>query len=120
MGRKAVKSRPAQGDRLHQLRLAAGLTQSELAEMVGTIHSNIAFWEKSDKPPRSDVLPKLAQALGVSVEQLLSTDITKPRTGPAGKLRVAFENAAKLPRSQQDRVVEVVNALVRGMDAKSP
>ena len=29
------------------------------------------FWERSEKPPRSEVLPKMAEALGVSVEDLL-------------------------------------------------
>jgi transcriptional regulator with XRE-family HTH domain len=85
--------------------------------MVGETHSNIAFWEKSDKPPRSDVLAKLADALGVTVEELLAPGKTraKPRNGPVGKLRRTFEDAARLPRAQQDKIIEVVNALVRGL-----
>ena len=42
--------------------------------MWGLPQANIAFWERSEKPPRSDVLPKMAQALGVTVEDLIVGD----------------------------------------------
>lgn len=113
MPRKPTHQRPAQGEHLFKLRVAAGLTQVELAKMVGETHSNIAFWEKADKPPRSDVLPRLAEALGVSVEEILRPHMGMPRHrgGPVGKLRRAFEIASALPRSQQEKIVEIVTAL---------
>lgn len=67
MGRKLRKPRPTQGARLLALRNAAGLSQTELARLVGETQANISFWERTDKPPRSDVLPKLAKVLGVSL-----------------------------------------------------
>jgi len=73
---KPSKARPAQGAHLLRLRKSAGLTQMELGEFLGVPHSNIVFWEWSDKPPRSDLLPKLAQALNTSVEGLLTSKIS--------------------------------------------
>jgi hypothetical protein len=71
------------------------------------------FWEHSDKPPRSDVLPKLAKVLGASVEQLLGiSPIGDRRPGPIGKTQRVFEEVARLPRSQQDKILEIVSALV--------
>ncbi|MBK6520160.1 MAG: helix-turn-helix domain-containing protein [Polyangiaceae bacterium] len=58
--------RPAQGARLLALRRAAGLTQVELAKALGVSNANIAFWEWSAKPPRSDVLPCLGSRLARS------------------------------------------------------
>ena len=49
----------------------AGLSQYELARYVGVPPANIVFSEHSEKPPRSEVLPKMAEALGVNVEDLL-------------------------------------------------
>jgi len=121
MGRRPNNDdRPAQGAHLLKLRLAAGLTQAELAAMVEDTKSNIAFWEKSEKPPRSDVLPKLAEVLGVSVDQLLRPH-AKPRqqAGPVGRLQRVFYLAAELPRSQQDKVVDVLESLIRGMHGAS-
>jgi transcriptional regulator with XRE-family HTH domain len=41
--------------------------------------SDIAFWELSGTPPRGEVLPKLAHALGVSVDALLGVTPPKPK-----------------------------------------
>ena len=115
MGRPISKPRPSQGARLAALRKAAGLSQAELARSLGVPQSSVGFWETAAKPPRSDILPKLAKALGVRVEDLLgSTPLATPgRPGPVGKLQRALEQAAVLPRRQQLLVVEFVNTLVQ-------
>jgi transcriptional regulator with XRE-family HTH domain len=107
--------RPPQGARLLALRKAAALTQIELARAIGVPHANIAFWEWSDKPPRSDLLPTLAKALGVKIEELLiNANAESPaiRPGPIGEVQRTFEQVRKLPRKQQRKVLETVRALV--------
>jgi DNA-binding XRE family transcriptional regulator len=80
-----------------------------LAKMIGTNQQSIAFWETNDKPPRSEVLLPMADALGVQVEALLSADHTPARrAGPVGKVRKVFEEVSQLPRRQQQRVLEFV------------
>ena len=111
--RKLSKPRPRQGARLAALRRAAGLTQAELADLIGDVQPNIAYWEASEKPPRSDVLPKLAKVLGVSVEDLLSADLlTEPKRGPVGRMQKVFADVSQLPRRQQAKIIELVEALV--------
>jgi transcriptional regulator with XRE-family HTH domain len=108
-------SRPKQGARLLALRTAAGLTQIQLAEQLGVPHSNIAFWEWSDKPPRSDLLPRLARLLGCSVDDILGDPGgagTPRRPGPVGKLQRVFEQARSLPRRDQELVAKFVATLV--------
>jgi len=105
---------------LAELRKDAGLSQYELARYVGVPQANIAFWERSEKPPRSEVLPKMAQALGVSVEDLLNVEagktaarkVTKGNVRPAGKVREVFDRVSKLPRRQQEHIVNWVSAYV--------
>ena len=101
---------------LAELRKAAGLSQTELAEALGVPQSNIAFWEQSEKPPRSDLLHKLADALAVTVAELLNVNgemsIAKRSSRPPGKVRKVFEDVSKLPRRQQEHIVRVVSALV--------
>ena len=105
--------RPPLARRLAELRQAAGLSQSQLAEKGGVNASNIAFWELSGTPPRGEVLPKLAHALGVSVDALLGVTPPKPKKQAAkGRLQLVFESASKLPRRQQQKIAEVVEALV--------
>ena len=107
----AIKTVTNCGENLTRLRKAAGLTQRELARLLCEPQSNIAFWEHSKKPPRSDILPSLANILGVSVEQIInpnSLPATKLSHGPAGKLRKTFDLVASLPRHQQEKILEVV------------
>jgi transcriptional regulator with XRE-family HTH domain len=116
MGRKLTKPRPKLGTHLMVLRVNAGLNQEELAQKIGVLQQTIAFWEQSDKPPRSEVLPQLAEALGVKVEALLAPDekIAAKRNGggPKGKMKRLFEEASGLPRSQQDKIAEFLSAFV--------
>jgi transcriptional regulator with XRE-family HTH domain len=108
------KERPALGQRLVELRQAAGLTQMQLAQKLAVHHSNIAFWELSGTPPRGQVLPVMAQALNVSVDELLGVTPPKPRKQAAkGRLQLVFEAASKLPRRQQEKIAEFVEAFVK-------
>jgi transcriptional regulator with XRE-family HTH domain len=83
-----------------------------LAKRIGTSASNVAFWELSGTPPRGEVLPGLARELGVSVDALLGVTPQKPAIAK-GRLQEAFHAAAKLPRRQQQKIVEVVEALLK-------
>jgi transcriptional regulator with XRE-family HTH domain len=96
------------------LRKAAGFSQTELADLIGEPQANIAYWERSEKPPRSDVLPRMAEALGVRIEDLLDSygPAIARRPKSAGQLNKLFEDVRKLPRRQQQKVLEVVAALV--------
>ena len=106
--------RPKQGAHLLALRQAAGLTQTALAKFIGVPQPTIAFWEWSEKPPRSDVLPKLAKALRVSLDALIVTGgkTLAVRPGPVGDVQKVFEEVRKLPRRQQRKVIEFVSAIV--------
>jgi len=122
MARKLSKPRPAQGAHLVALRKAAGFSQTELAELVGESQANIAYWERIAKPPRSDVLPRMAEVLGVSLDELLNTNAVRKRTkrsGPVGRTQKLFEDVAKLPRRQQEKVVDVVSAMVEQFRRKA-
>lgn len=71
------------GARLAELRKAAGLTQVELAEAIGTSQRMIAYYESTDDYPIARLLRHLSQALGVSADELLG--LTPPRSRPTAK-----------------------------------
>ena len=50
-------------DRVAERRLEKGLSQRELAELVGTTQSAIARLERGGRPPRIDTLLSIAEAL---------------------------------------------------------
>jgi transcriptional regulator with XRE-family HTH domain len=96
---------------LKALRLAAGISQRELARRIGEQNSNIAYWEKTGKTPRADLLAPIADALGCTIEDLLGRP-TKRKAPTGGKMRQLFEAASELPRRQQDKIVSVLEPFV--------
>lgn len=81
------------GERLKQYRRAKGLTQQELADLLGVSNKSISRWESDGGYPDVPLLLPLARALGVSVDDLL--DGEKPvrkltRTDFQGLLSFAF------------------------------
>jgi transcriptional regulator with XRE-family HTH domain len=58
-------------DNLKQLREAAGLSQSQLAERAGISVRTIQNWEIGRNVPKADILMQLAAALDAGLEQLL-------------------------------------------------
>lgn len=123
---KKSRPRPAQGARLLALRKAAGLTQAELARLVAETQVNISFWERTDKPPRSDVLPRMAKVLGVPIDALLGDRAAAPQPpplsvgpGPVSQVQHAFEEVRRLPKKQQRKVVEFVLAFVNEYKRKA-
>ena len=57
-----------------------GLTQNELAKLLGVGQSTVAMWENGCSMPVSAMLPRLADALGCSIDALYGRE-------PADELR---------------------------------
>jgi transcriptional regulator with XRE-family HTH domain len=112
-GRPTTKPRTDFGRRMADARERAGLTQQQLAEKLGTSQRAVAHWERDPVALRPDQIAAVADALNVTTDYLLGRP-AKDQTpkGPPGKLRLAFEKAHKLPRNQQSRIVEFVEAYV--------
>jgi transcriptional regulator with XRE-family HTH domain len=101
------------GEHLKSLREAAGLSMRELARQIGEDHSNVRYWERSGNLPRSDVLAPMARALGVTIEELLGEPKSSRAITPAGKMRRLFDAASRLPRSQQQKILDILEPFVR-------
>lgn len=56
------------GYQIARLRIARGLTQTQLARMVGTKQPSIARLEKGESSPDLAFLKRLANALGARIE----------------------------------------------------
>ena len=80
---------------------------------MGTNQQTIAYWERNASRLRSEVLAKLVEVLKVSADELHGTKTPKEKpSAPQGRARKIFEEVAQLPRRQQEKVLEVIEALV--------
>jgi transcriptional regulator with XRE-family HTH domain len=117
-GRPSKLPRTAFGERVFAARTAAGLSQAEVAENLGITQAAYADWERHVTALRPDQIEKLANILGISIEELFTGNgKIKERSGPVGRARRVFEQVSKLPRSRQQYILKVVEDLVGSADA---
>jgi DNA-binding XRE family transcriptional regulator len=64
---------------LRELREWAVLTQEELAQLMGVSVTTVSLWETGNKVPRSSKVQQLAEALGVTTQEVIAA-IKKTRT----------------------------------------
>jgi transcriptional regulator with XRE-family HTH domain len=64
----------AMGTRLQQLRLGAGLSQTELADAAGIPVGSLRNWERGRRTPLLDAAARIATAIGCTVGQLAGTE----------------------------------------------
>lgn len=97
---------------LRKLRQLAGISQRELARVIEQDSSNVSYWERTGKLPRSEVLIPIAKALGVTVEELLGEAKPKRNSSGGGRLGQVFERVSHLPRRQQQKVIEMAEGFL--------
>ena len=75
-------SNVSMGEIISTLRKEKGMTQKEIADQLGITDKAISKWERNIAFPDTATIPKLAEILGVSVEDLMQV---KAVPAPAGK-----------------------------------
>lgn len=60
------------GRNITRYRVAAGLTQRQLAEKIGKDASSVSYYESNRMIPRMPVIEKIADVLGVTKEDIIS------------------------------------------------
>ena len=78
------------GTTIKQLRESRKMTQAELAEAIGISSKTVSKWETAKGLPDISLLQPLAQALGISVIELMSGKQITNRNTSANLLRCKF------------------------------
>jgi len=112
-GRPSKAPRSPFGQRLFSLREEKGLSQQQVAEKLGISQQSYALWERRSVALKPEQLAQLAEIVGTTVDFLVGHQYTPPRKGgPVGRTRLVFEQVSKLPRHHQQKIIEVVDALL--------
>lgn len=103
------------GARVAGARRNADLTQQQLADGLGISQPQLAFYEVGKRRVPVSLLPKLARALGVSIEALVDENsvVAAPaKRGPASRLQRQLDAIAQLPKAEQRAVSTVLDAVL--------
>lgn len=101
------------GARIAALRKERGLTQVQLAEVLGCSQQRLQAFEKGARRMPLSEFPRYAKALGVSAEELLGTQAGPGKRGPAPKLQRQLERLLDLPKSQQRVVSHMIDGVLQ-------
>lgn len=104
----------ALGGRIAAARKAQGLTQIQLAELLGIAQQTLAHYEVGRLRLPTSMLPALAQGLNVSVEELLGQPGPRSagKRGPASRLEQQVERIGQLPKAKQRFVMEMLDTVL--------
>ena len=113
------------GENLRKIRNEKGLTQDELASLLGTSKQVISRYENDLRSPKVSVVADYAEKLGVSIDELTishkdgklffffpeddsQSDDYVPQTPEA---RIVSGGMDKLPEAQRQQILGVVRAM---------
>jgi transcriptional regulator with XRE-family HTH domain len=112
---KAAKEEPPSfGQRLASLRRAAGFTQIELAAELGISQRMVAYYESPAATPPANLLPQIAAALGVSIDELFGVGAKRRLVKQDGDSRLRRRLLAidKLAIADKRQVLQVIDAFI--------
>lgn len=110
--KEVVISKQEIGERVRAIRHAREMTQAQLAEILGTRHTNVSGIERGTRGMTIQQLVKLARALDVSPAEILDVDRSKTRKRSNGHLPRRFERIRALPRAKQRVLHEIIDAFL--------
>lgn len=106
----------ALGQRIASARKAQGITQVQLAKMLGVSQQTIAHYEGGRLRLVASIIPAIAQAIGTTVMELMGEATVlevKSKRGPKSKLEQQIEQVRKLPRSKQKFISEMLETMIQ-------
>jgi transcriptional regulator with XRE-family HTH domain len=112
------------GTRMRERRIMLGLTQQQLAELIGVTYQQAHKYEKGLSRVAAGRLYRIAQALGVEVGHFFEGLETESRFVPSPQQRMLLDltrNYVNIPiRKHQEAIVALARALAEGENGDGP
>lgn len=99
------------GERLQQVRRAAGLSQEQLGELIGMSRQAVSKWETGQAAPDIGTLALLCGVLGVSADELLGRE-APPRQAEGASLGGGLEECVRVNAAKRCFTAGWVTAMI--------
>lgn len=106
------------GEKITLLRKKVNLSQLELADLVGVSRDSIGKYERNDILPTIDKAKRMAEALKVSLDFLVSEDAEEKQTTIDKLMNNRIIELNKLNDIEKDKILSIVDAFIRDTKAK--
>jgi putative transcriptional regulator len=112
-GRPATKPAPPFGQKLAALRKERGLTQAQLAALLGVSLEMVDYYERRAKNPSTETLKRVGDALNVDPAYFLGEKrAERKKPGPPSMFEERIKEARRLPRRKQEQLVRMIDAFL--------
>ena len=92
-----MKNDDSIGIRIKEIRIKKGLTQQQVADSIGVTYQNISQYERGLRIPKNETIIKIADALGISVYELIGFNGANTNDVPLAILQQAYHSQPDLP-----------------------
>jgi len=102
------------GQRIKELRKEKGMSQTELANLIGISYAQIGRYETKGVQPPAEVLKNIADVLGVSPDYLIygSTDEKARASIQDKELIQQFKEIEAMDKNDQHIIKELIDAFI--------
>ena len=103
------------GARIATARKERGLTQAALADQLGIAQQTLAHYEVARARIAASFLPRVAELLDLSLDELLVGQPTvrlPGKRGPASRIEQQLDAVTRLPKASQKAVWQVLDAMI--------
>jgi len=107
------------GQRIARIRKERGYTQVELASRIGIIQTIISAVESDDRKLSAEMAVRFAQALDVTMDDLLQSAGPKATRKPSRKVLRRLELIESLPGRQQATLLRTIDTFLENAALKS-
>ena len=94
------------GNKIKEVRIKKNISQTQLAETLGTSQSAITAIENNKRIPKIETLERIAEALDVSVLALLPSSVSDGAIVPTPEERTLLETISSLNQEGKKKVCE--------------
>lgn len=101
------------GKMVRETRKSLGLSQEQLAEKVGTKHTDIGKLERGERNVTLKTLEKVANTLGIEVYQLFEYEIQSKLSQKEFLLSKISNTIAELPESDLEKILAILNIVYK-------
>ena len=100
------------GETIAKYRKEKGMTQNQLGEAVGVTNRTVSKWEANIPAPGVELIPSVASALGITLDQLFGIETKKNKSEYSDKIKNAVSEALSelLPDMLEETLDELLPA----------
>ena len=99
------------GEKITKLKKQKNLSQVALAEITGISRDAISKYERGDAVPSVEYAKRIADALGVSLDHLVSENDKEEILDNDSIKRI--KEIQKLPKEEKNKILSVIDSLIR-------